>query len=182
MLVVVVFVLAVLQYRWIDEVSEAQEARATSRVREKLRLITDAFDTEITRAVLAFTSRSVLWDTIPARLKQAWTTWNHEAPWPRIVSGIWYLEPDGDDWKLRSWGDAGTLDPGSILPADNLVPRRPRGDVLHLEVQGRAVFVEPPTGDRRRLGKTTYTLLAPSATIAHSTRSPNGGFRRSCKL
>jgi hypothetical protein len=33
MLVAVVFTLAVLQYRWIDQVSEAQDARAASRVR-----------------------------------------------------------------------------------------------------------------------------------------------------
>jgi hypothetical protein len=142
MLVVVVFALAVLQYGWIDQVSEAQEARATSRVREKLRLVTDAFDTEITRAVLVFTSPSALWAPMPDKLEQAWTTWNHEAPWPRIVSGVSYLEPDDDGWKVRTWGAAGTLDPRSILPAEDLVSSRSRGDVLHVAVNGRALFVD----------------------------------------
>ena len=142
LLVVVVFALAVLQYRWIDQVSEAQEARATSRVRENLRRITDAFDVEITRAVLVFTMSPVPWETTRDKLEQAWATWNHDAPWPRIVSGLWYLESDDNGWQPHSWGAAGTLDPRSILPADDLVPGGPSGDVVHLEVQGRALFVD----------------------------------------
>jgi signal transduction histidine kinase len=142
MLVVVVFALAVLQYRWIDQVSEAQEARATSRMRENLRLVTDAFDAEITRAVLAFTVPPAARETMHDRLDQAWVTWNHEAPWPRIVSGLWYLKGDNNGWHPRSWGAEGTLDPRSILPDDDLVPSGRRGDVVHLEVHGRALFAD----------------------------------------
>jgi Histidine kinase-, DNA gyrase B-, and HSP90-like ATPase len=154
MLAVIVFVLAVLQYRWIDQVSEAQEARATSRVREKLRLVTDAFDAEITRAVLAFTNPSALGAPVPDKLEQAWTTWKHEAPWPGIVSGVAYLESDDDGWKLHSWGAAGALDPRSLLPADDLVPERTGGAVLHVQVQGRALFVngQPCMVEDRGLG------------------------------
>ena len=54
-LVVVALALGVLQYRWIDEVSQAQETRERSRLREEVRLIADALDTEITRAALVFT-------------------------------------------------------------------------------------------------------------------------------
>jgi hypothetical protein len=52
---VVALALGVLQYRWIDEVSQAQETRERSRLREEVRLIADALDTEITRAALVFT-------------------------------------------------------------------------------------------------------------------------------
>jgi predicted exporter len=43
-LVIVVFALAVLQHRWIDEVSKAQEKEAKSRLREEVRLIVDAME------------------------------------------------------------------------------------------------------------------------------------------
>jgi signal transduction histidine kinase len=142
MLLVVVFALAVMQYRWINQVSEAQEASATSRVREKLRVVTDAFDAEITRAVLVFTSPSPLSAPRPDRLEQVWTTWNREAPWPRIVSGISYLESNEDGWKVRSWGASSALDPRSMLPADDLVPQGARGGVLHLQAHGGALFVD----------------------------------------
>jgi signal transduction histidine kinase len=142
MLVVVVFALAILQYRWIDQLSEAQETRATSRTRENVTRLTDAFDSEITRAVLAFTIPPGVGETMHDKLEQAWATWNHDAPWPRIVSAIWYLDSDDNGWHPRSWGAAGTLDPRSILPADDLVPGRRSRDVVHLEVQGRALLVD----------------------------------------
>jgi signal transduction histidine kinase len=141
-LVVVVFTLAVFQYRWIDQVSEAQEARATSRMRENLRLVTNAFDTEITRAVLAFTIRPAAGETMRDKLEQAWATWNDETPWPRIVSGIWYLEADDNGWHPRAWGAGGTVDLRSILPHDDLVPGGRKEGIVHLEVQGRALFID----------------------------------------
>jgi signal transduction histidine kinase len=139
-LVLVVFALAVLQYRWIDQLSEAQEARTTSRVRENLRRITDAVDTEITRAVLVFTMPSMPGDMTRDNLEQAWATWHRDAPWPRIVSALWYLESADNGWRPHSWGDASTLDPRSILPRDDLVRDGPRGD-LYLEVDGLAVSI-----------------------------------------
>jgi hypothetical protein len=74
--------LGVLQYRWIDEVSRAQESKATSRLREEVRLIVDALDTEITRAVLVFTTPDGKMDDA---LERAWATWKQGAPWPRVV-------------------------------------------------------------------------------------------------
>lgn len=48
--------IAALRYRWINQVSEAQELRTTARLTEELRQISAALDTEITRAILVFTS------------------------------------------------------------------------------------------------------------------------------
>jgi signal transduction histidine kinase len=141
-LVVVVVALGGLQYRWIDQASAAQEARAASRVRENLTRITDAFDVEITRAVLLFTAPPMQGETPRDKLEQAWATWSHRAPWPRIVSALWYLESSDDGWRPYSWGDAGVLDPRSILPRDDLVRRGSGSDVIHLEVQGRALFID----------------------------------------
>jgi signal transduction histidine kinase len=140
--VVVVFALAFLQYRWIDQVSAAQEARAASRVRENLNRITDAVDVEVTRAVLLFTMPPMPGETARDKLEQAWATWNHGAPWPRIVSALWYFESGSNDWRSQSWGDAGQLDPRSILPRDDLVRDGAGGDVVRLEVRGRALLID----------------------------------------
>src|SRR5262245_24067345 len=139
---VVVVMLALLQYRWIDEVSAAQEARAASRVREILRRITDAFDVEITRAVLLFSMPPMPGETTRDKLEQAWARWHHEAPWPRIVSGLWYLESDDHGWRAHSWGVDGTLDLRSLLQGDDLVASGREGDVVHLEARRRALIVD----------------------------------------
>jgi signal transduction histidine kinase len=50
-------------------------------------------------------------------LEERWAIWNHDAPWPQIVSGVSLVEPTGAGWGTRSLGDAGTFDLGTILPA-----------------------------------------------------------------
>src|SRR5262249_24831974 len=125
-LAIVVLALAILQYRWIDQVSEAEETRVTSRVREELRLVADAIDIEITRAALVFTVPPIDDAAIEDSLAQTWRAWNDDAPWPKIVSGFSYLERDGGRWRTRSWGAPGTLDPRSIPGHEQLEePPRP---------------------------------------------------------
>jgi signal transduction histidine kinase len=141
-LAAVVFALGALQYRWIDQVSAAQEARAESHVRETLSRVTDAFDVEITRAVLLFTMPLMPGESTWNKLDEAWAIWNHDAPWPAIMSGLWYLESDAHGWHPHSWGAAGTLDQHSILQGNDLVPGGTPGDVVHLEVRGRTLFLE----------------------------------------
>jgi signal transduction histidine kinase len=136
-LVIVVFALGFLQYRWIDEVSEAQETRAKSRLREEVGLIADAFDAEVTRAVLVFTSPPVSGESMHDKLEQTWVAWNRDAPWPRVVAGVWFLEPKDSGWNTRAWGDAGALDPRSIPGAEAVVNPRPLGTN-----EGGAVYAE----------------------------------------
>jgi len=146
-LVVVVLILAVLQYRWIDQIAVAQETRAESRLREDLGLIVDAFDTEITRAVLVFTFALSPGEAVKEALDQTWTTWNRESPWPRVVSGLTYLEAaDEGRWRTRSWGAAYAFDPRSMLRAGGLTDpplgELRTGEVVSVRAQSRLLFVE----------------------------------------
>ena len=70
---VVLVALAILQYRWIDEASRAQEAGAKARLHEGVRLISDALDAEIARAALVFT-------LLPARPPGYTTRWQKDGP------------------------------------------------------------------------------------------------------
>ena len=84
---VVLVALAILQYRWIDEASRAQEAGAKSRLDEGVSRISDALDTEVARAALVFTlppgPASGLYDALAER----WAIWNGDAPGRRLFSG-----------------------------------------------------------------------------------------------
>src|SRR5262245_2472404 len=117
-LVVVVLVLGVLQYRWIDEVSDTQEKRARARLRDEVTRVADALDTEITRAVLVFTMPPAPDETIDERLDGTWSTWSRDAPWPRVVSGLRLAEFQDAGRRTRAWGDAGEFDFRSIPNPD----------------------------------------------------------------
>ncbi|HEV2201387.1 MAG TPA: HAMP domain-containing sensor histidine kinase [Bryobacteraceae bacterium] len=124
-LVLVVLTLAGLQYRWIHQVSDAEETRAKLHVRQQVNLVVDALDTEVTRAALAFTIPPAPASSMYSELKRAWETWNHEAPWPRIVLGISFLESDHGAWRTRPLGEPATFDVRSILPGDVLLGSPP---------------------------------------------------------
>lgn len=142
-LAVVLLALGWLQYHWIDEVSQAQETRTKSRFEQELRAISDALDTEITRAALFF---SLPPDSIGyAALEERWDSWNREARWPRIASGVALIESAGGGWRTRWLGDSGTFDP-SWIPASEayrepLPPAAPGPGAGHFEVHAASRFV-----------------------------------------
>jgi signal transduction histidine kinase len=115
-LVVLVLVLALLQYQWISELSEAQEARVDTRVRDIVSALTDAFDTEVTRSVLAFdlplAERSAGLEPIERR----WREWQATARWPQVISGVALLESSGGPWRAQWVGSPARSDVSSILP------------------------------------------------------------------
>jgi signal transduction histidine kinase len=112
-----VLALAVLQYWWIDEVSDAQETRAQSHLREEVGLLTDAFDTEVTRAALAFEIAPAPASAMYGELQSKWAEWNRDARWPQMVSGLSFLESSDSGWRRRQLGDPATFDVRAILAA-----------------------------------------------------------------
>jgi signal transduction histidine kinase len=148
-LALVVLALAILQYRWINELSEAQESRAVSRLREETRMLADALDTEVTRGALAFEIPTAQTASQYAALERAWETWNRNADWPRIVSGVSLLEADHGGWRVRSLGAPASFDLGSVLEPDHSAPVRLRTNVNQgglnatLLVDGHPAFLRP---------------------------------------
>jgi signal transduction histidine kinase len=115
-LVLVVAVLAILQYRWITELSEVQESRTASRLREEAFSLADAVDTEVTRAALAIEIPMVRSSEGEAGLERAWSGWKRDARWPRLVSRASFSEPA----ELRALlvdGRPAFLRPAPMFPA-----------------------------------------------------------------
>ena len=143
-LVVVAVILGALQYRWIDAVSQAQKTRTTLRLREEVRLVSDALDTEVTRAALAFTILPGLDASVYDKLEQTWTAWNHDAPWPRIVSGVSFLQSKEGGWQTRSLGDSGGFDLRSLLHTALLVDKPPGSpaSIVRAEARNAELFID----------------------------------------
>jgi signal transduction histidine kinase len=137
--------LAVLQYRWAGELSEAEAARlrvsATGRAHELAR----EFDREITRLVVWFgvdanEARGGDWSA----LARAYARWQQEAPHPKLLRGVYVLQETetGPPQTLVLDPDAGRVTAGA-WPAQ-LAPLQERFTEFSRRGEGR------PGGGRER--------------------------------
>lgn len=86
--------LAVLQFRWLGEVSRAERDRMQASLKTAVANFTQDFDRELSRACLSLrmdarTERERDWRTYARRYDQ----WAQSAPYPQLVSGIYLVEP-----------------------------------------------------------------------------------------
>src|ERR1044072_5502269 len=87
--------LAVLQFRWLGEVSQAERERMQARLKSAAANFTRDFDGELTRAYLNFqmdakTLRGKAWLDYSRRYEK----WFRAAPYPQLVADIFLVEPD----------------------------------------------------------------------------------------
>src|SRR5438045_4428800 len=86
--------LAVLQFRWLGEVSQAERDRMQASLKTAVSNFSQDFDRELTRAYLSFqmdsrTERERDWQDYARRYDQ----WMQAAPYPQLVSGVYLAEP-----------------------------------------------------------------------------------------
>lgn len=118
--------LAVLQYRWVGQVSEAERDRMERNLRTAAFQFRGAFDGEIIRAVNglrvdATTAQEGAWD----RYADRYTSWLDAAEHPGIVASVFLVDENQEALRLRRW-NATTHEFGEIgWPAelDNWRPR-----------------------------------------------------------
>src|SRR5947209_8224443 len=97
-MVLLLAILAVLQWRWIGEVSAMERHRMRMSLFAAGSQFTEDFDREATRAFLYFHPDPMA----PAagrldRVIRQYDRWNAEAPYPRLVRDVFVLRPAGDD-------------------------------------------------------------------------------------
>ncbi|HEY9232370.1 MAG TPA: hypothetical protein VIS78_09490, partial [Blastocatellia bacterium] len=88
--------LAVLQFRWLGEVSQAERDRMQASLKTAVANFTQDFDRELSRACLSLqmdarTERQRDWQTYAHRYDQ----WAQTAPYPQLLSGVYLVEPAG---------------------------------------------------------------------------------------
>jgi signal transduction histidine kinase len=127
LLIILLGVLATLQYRWIGEIGRAER----DRMRASLRLAASRFamdlDRELTRIFLSFQTPAALSDTeLEASLSRRFERWLEEAPQPSLVKSLFRVRrDDGGVAELACLdSESGRLSPCSWPP--ELLPLRDR--------------------------------------------------------
>ena len=105
-LLLVLCALALLQYRWINQVSEAQRQRAKANLTGALSNLESDFDIEITRAFVAFQVPFPNATDYSERYKE----WLRHAPYPNLIRAVYLAE-------------AGRADsvPKAVIPGEPLI-------------------------------------------------------------
>jgi signal transduction histidine kinase len=103
-LVVLLPALALLQYRWVGQVSEAERERMQRSLQHAALQFRESFDGEVSRAILSLqvdgaTARDEAW----GRYAERYATWTATAAQPAIVAAIFLVDADRSSVRLRRW-------------------------------------------------------------------------------
>src|SRR5262245_23286196 len=113
-------VLALMQYYWIGQVSEAAQQRAKARLENSVEQLITEFDAEITRAHMTFWQTSGEQASPAARLAQRYQDWIRLAPYPQLIRDVYLIETAGDSSELSHIDGAGRISPITDRPKDLL--------------------------------------------------------------
>jgi signal transduction histidine kinase len=103
-LLVVLPALAVLQYRWVGQVSDAERDRMERNVRVAAFQFRQTFDNEIVRAVNGLrVNVNTVTDSAWNRYADRYATWSATADHPGLVANVFLVDLDGNDVRIRQW-------------------------------------------------------------------------------
>lgn len=99
--------LAVLQYRWVGQLSDAERERMQRTLRVAAFQFRESFDGEIVRAVIglrvdATTAQEGAW----YRYADRYETWADSADHPGLVGNVYLVDADASTLRLRRWNRA----------------------------------------------------------------------------
>jgi signal transduction histidine kinase len=118
-LLVLLPALAVLQYRWVGQVSEAERERMQHNLRNAASQFRDAFDLEVGRALLSLqvgpiTAR----DGASEQYTDRYEAWVDTAEHPQLVSHIYLVDSASGQLRIRQFDPAGhAFEPVAWPPA-----------------------------------------------------------------
>jgi signal transduction histidine kinase len=114
-LILLLPVLAYLQYDWLGKVSEREREQLQSALQRTLRQFSKDFDREIARAFIQFQNRGERGNQSLNQIAKLYANWSVTAPHPRLIRDIFFEGPD-----LRGMKRFKRLDPesGIWIPAD----------------------------------------------------------------
>lgn len=135
-LLVLLALLAVLQYRWLSQVSDAAQERMQTTLVSSLSRFVEDFDREIARSFVYFRSApSSTGLTEGQQLTERLQLWHEEAPYPALIENVYLARPD-ETGNLRWVRVQPASEPQPVGEADasrlwmelrSSLGRRPRG-------------------------------------------------------
>jgi len=102
-LLVLLPALAVLQYRWVGQVSAAERDRMERNLRVGAYQFRQAFDGELGRASLLQVGPATVRDGSSERYSDNYDLWLSTTVHPRMVANVYLLDADGSELRLRRW-------------------------------------------------------------------------------
>jgi signal transduction histidine kinase len=106
---------AVLQYRWVGQVSVAEQERMQRNLRNAANQFREAFDGEIARAFLSLqVGAATARDGATDRYADRFETWLNTAEHPQVVANVFVVDAEAEELRLRRWDqDSRTLAPAA---------------------------------------------------------------------
>ena len=96
--------LAVLQYRWVGQLSTAARERLQRNVRIAAAQFREGFDGEIVRAMLSLqVGPATAREGVSERYSDRYNTWLNTASHPQIVSNVLVVDAEAGRLRLRRW-------------------------------------------------------------------------------
>ena len=102
-LLVLLPALAVLQSRWVGQVSAAERDRMERNLRVGAYQFRQAFDGELGRASLLQVGPATVRDGSSERYSDNYDLWLSTTVHPRMVANVYLLDADGSELRLRRW-------------------------------------------------------------------------------
>jgi signal transduction histidine kinase len=146
-LLVLLPTLAILQYRWVGQVSEAERDRMERNLRVSSAQFSDAFDDEIGDAVTGLRmSATTVSDGAWNRYADRHSTWTATAEHPELLANIFLIDAEGMQLRLQRWNaSTGTFDPAE-WPA-SVAAWRPHFEAAHMAFLNREPLPRQPLPD-----------------------------------
>lgn len=103
-LLVLLPTLAVLQYRWAGQLSDAERERMQRNMRNAAAQFSDAFDHEIGRAFVGLqVDGSIVRDQAWDRYAERYSAWFSTAAYPTAIASVYLIDSDRQQVRLRRW-------------------------------------------------------------------------------
>ena len=172
-LLLVLCALALVQYRWIDQVAQAERQRAKTNLATALSDVEADFDIEITRVSVFFRFPGIS----AADYSERYREWLNRAPYPKLIRGVYVLDAGKTGGLLESvipgapaipfpeWTNALptlALSPGvttKYQPEATAFARLPGASDLDVIVDGNPAFVFPIIPVKPRIPTQPLTLM-----------------------
>ena len=119
LLVVLLPVLALMQYRWVGQVSEGSRERMQRNVENAAQQFRSSFDSEIGRALLELqVGATTVSEGASDQYSERYSAWLNTADHPQIVADIFIVDADEtEQLRLRRWNPSTHVFELSLWPA-----------------------------------------------------------------
>jgi signal transduction histidine kinase len=103
-LIVLLPALAILQFRWVGQLSDAERDRMQRNMRNDAAQFREAFDGEIGRAFMALqVDGAMVREESWQRYAERYAAWADTAAHPAVIAHVYLIDSDGARVRLRRW-------------------------------------------------------------------------------